>query len=162
MEARGLNAYIPPHGTFKGGPEQFTYNEEGDYYECRNGKHAIFRKIAINRKSEVRRYATQRADCRDCPFKEECIGNKTEKRFKVVNQLKEYHRAIERVNSPKGQYYKRKRQSTVEPVIGVLTQFMGMRKVFTKGIHNANKQFIMAAIAYNLKTCLPQAGVPEV
>jgi|GEM_PF-6055467 len=27
---------------------------------------------------------------------------------------------------------------------------------------NANKQFIMAAIAYNLKTCLPQAGVPEV
>jgi|GEM_PF-6805459 len=35
-------------------------------------------------------------------------------------------------------------------------------KVYTKGIHNANKQFIMAAIAYNLKTCLPQAGVPEV
>ena len=42
----------------------------------------------------------------------------------------------------------------MEPVIGVLTQFMGMRKVYTKGIHNANKQFIMAAIAYNLKKYL--------
>jgi len=38
-----------------------------------------------------------------------------------------------------------------------------MRKVTTKGIHNANKQFLMAAMAYNLKTCLPaKAGVLEV
>ena len=71
-----------------------------------------------------------------------------------MNHLKEYQRAIERVNSSKGQYYKRKRHSTVEPVLGVLTQFMGMRKVYTKGIHNANKQFLMAAIAYNLKKYL--------
>lgn len=154
MEQRGLNAYIPPHGTFKGGPDEFDYHQDGDFYQCRNGKHARFRKIAIEKEREVRQYATRRADCRDCPFKEECIGNKTEKRFKVVNQLQEYQRAIERVNSSKGQYYKRKRQSTVEPVIGVLTQFMGMRKVYTKGIHNANKQFIMAAIAYNLKKYL--------
>lgn len=154
LEARGLNAYIPAHGTFKGGPDQFTYHEEGDYYECKNGKRAIFRKIAINRETEVRRYATRRTDCKDCPFKEGCIGKGTEKRFTIVNQLQEYHRAIERVNSPKGQYYKRKRHSTVEPVLGILTQFMGMRKVYTKGIHNANKQFIMAAIAYNLKKYL--------
>ena len=154
METRGLTAYIPPHGTFKGGPDLFTYNDTGDYYECRNGKHARFRKVIIEKGAEVRQYATRRADCRDCPFKEDCIGKGTEKRFKVVNHLGEYQRAIERVNSPKGQYYKRKRQSTVEPVLGVLTQFMGMRKVYTKGIHNANKQFIMAAIAYNLKKYL--------
>lgn len=137
MEQRDLKAYIPPHGTFKGGPDDFAYHEEEDYYQCRNGKHARFRKIIIEKNREVRQYATRRADCRECPFKEECIGKGTEKRFKVVNHLKEYHRAIERVNSSKGQYYKRKRHSTVEPVLGVLTQFMGMRKVYTKGIHNA-------------------------
>lgn len=59
---------------------------------------------------------------------------------------------------------KRRRHATVEPVFGVLTQYLGMRKVMTKGIHNCNKQFIMAAIAYNLKKYLkfehklPQSG----
>lgn len=154
LEQRGLNAYIPPHGTFKGGPDDFIYHEDEDYYECRNGKQARFRKIIIEKDREVRSYATKRADCRDCPFRQDCIGKGTEKRFKVVNHLKEYQRAIERVNSDKGQYYKRKRQATVEPVIGVLTQYLGLRKVNTKGIQNADKQFIMAAIAYNLKKYL--------
>jgi len=154
MEQRGLNAYIPPHGTFKGGPDQFTYHQEGDYYLCMNGKRARFRKIKVEKGTEKRHYATRRADCRGCPFKSDCIGKGTEKRFSIVNHLKEYQRAIARVNSKKGQYYKRKRQSTVEPVLGVLTQFMGMRKVYTKGINNANKQFLMAAIAYNLKKYL--------
>lgn len=46
------------------------------------------------------------------------------------------------------------RQSAVEPVFGILTQFMGMRKVYTKGIQKANKQMLMAATAYNLKKLL--------
>jgi hypothetical protein len=49
---------------------------------------------------------------------------------------------------------KKKRQSTVEPVFGTLTQFMGMRKVFTKGIKQANKVMLMFAVAYNLKKYL--------
>ena len=49
---------------------------------------------------------------------------------------------------------KGKRQSTVEPVFGTLTQFMGMRKVNTIGIKQANKVMQMAAIAYNLKKYL--------
>ena len=46
---------------------------------------------------------------------------------------------------------KTKRSSTVEPVFGILTQFMGMRKVNTRGIDLANKKMLMAATAYNLK-----------
>ncbi len=49
---------------------------------------------------------------------------------------------------------KRKRQSTVEPVFGTLTQFMGLRKINTIGIQQANKVMHMAAIAYNLKKYL--------
>lgn len=154
MEARGLNAYIPPHGTFKGGPDHFIHHENGDYYACKNGKHARFRKILIEKGTEKRSYATRRSDCRGCPFTLDCIGKGTEKRFTVVNHLQEYKRAISRINSKKGQYMKRRRHATVEPVFGVLTQFMGMRKVYTKGINNANKQFKLAAIAYNLKKYL--------
>ena len=44
--------------------------------------------------------------------------------------------------------------SSVEPVFGILTQFMGMRKVNTRGITQANKCMHLAAIAYNLKKLL--------
>ena len=46
---------------------------------------------------------------------------------------------------------KAKRQSTVEPVFGILTQFIELRKVNTIRIHKAKKGIYMAAIAYNLK-----------
>ena len=49
---------------------------------------------------------------------------------------------------------KGKRQSTVEPVFGTLTQFMGLRKVNTIGIKQANKVTHLSAMAYNLKKYL--------
>ena len=49
---------------------------------------------------------------------------------------------------------KGKRQSTVEPVFGTLKEFMGLRKVNTIGIKQANKCMHLAAIAYNLKKYL--------
>ncbi|MFH6605137.1 transposase [Maribacter algicola] len=52
---------------------------------------------------------------------------------------------------------KGKRQSTVEPVFGTLTQFMGLRKINTIGIKQANKVMHLSAIAYNTSTCSVQA-----
>jgi len=49
---------------------------------------------------------------------------------------------------------KGKRQSTVEPVFGTLTQFMGLRKINTIGIEQANKVMHLSAMAYNLKKYL--------
>jgi len=34
LEATALTSYIPPHGTYKGGPEGFTYHKQQDYYTC--------------------------------------------------------------------------------------------------------------------------------
>ena len=77
-----------------------------------------------------------------------------EKKFTVAYYRAEYERNIARVNSPQGRYMKAKRQSTVEPVFGTLTQFMGLRKVNTIGIKQANKCMHLSAIAYNLKKYL--------
>ena len=66
----------------------------------------------------------------------------------------EYQRNIARVESPQGRYMKGKRQSTVEPVFGTLTQFVGLRKVNTIGLRQANKCMQLSAIAYNLKKYL--------
>ena len=71
--------------------------------------------------------------------------------FQETIYKEEYERAIARIRSKRGRYMKSKRQSTVEPVFGTLTQFMGMRKINTLGIQQANKVMLMAAMAYNLK-----------
>jgi len=75
-------------------------------------------------------------------------GKSYEKRIRVTYYKPEYERAIERIQSKQGKYMKKKRQSTVEPVFGTLTQFMGLRKVNTRGIRQANKIMLMAAVAY--------------
>ena len=46
------------------------------------------------------------------------------------------------------------RSSTVEPVLGTLLGFQGMRKVYTKGIDLANKHVLLASTAYNIKKML--------
>ena len=83
-----------------------------------------------------------------------CIGKTAkEKKFSVTYYRAEYERNNKRVNSKHGRYLKSKRQSTVEPVFGTLTQFMGLRKINIIGIVQANKVMHRTA-AYNLKKCL--------
>ncbi|MFN8283444.1 MAG: hypothetical protein U0U67_09540 [Chitinophagales bacterium] len=41
-------------------------------------------------------------------------------------------------------------QFTVEPVLGTLINFRNMKRVHTRGIQQANKHVLMAAITYNL------------
>ncbi|MEM0544090.1 transposase, partial [Flavobacterium sp. j3] len=48
----------------------------------------------------------------------------------------------------------RVRSKTVEPVIGTLVNFTNMKRVNTRGIKNANKHVLMAALTYNLKKYL--------
>ncbi|WP_421150526.1 transposase [Seonamhaeicola sp. NFXS20] len=86
------------------------------------------------------------------PVRRACLGKAAqEKKFTVTYYRAEYQRNIARVNSKKGSYMKGKRQSTVEPVFGTLTQFLGMGKVNTLGINQVNKCMHLAASATILK-----------
>jgi hypothetical protein len=49
---------------------------------------------------------------------------------------------------------KKLRSSTVEPVIGTLSNYLAMKRVNTRGLTQANKCMLMAAVAYNLKKLL--------
>lgn len=158
LEAVNLQSFIPPHGTYKGGPDGFEYDEEHDHYVCPQGQIIPFKKVFTDSRTETlkKEYRGSTHQCRDCPIKTSCLGRTAkEKKFSVTYFREEYERNIKRVNNPQGRYMKGKRQSTVEPVFGTLTQFMGLRKINTIGITQANKVMHLAAMAYNLKTCLP-------
>lgn len=157
LEENNLQSFIPPHGTYKGGPNGFKYNEKEDHYICPKGEIIPFKKVFNDYRTHTlkKEYRSSTKQCKNCPIKAKCLGRTAkEKKFSVTYFKEEYERNIARINSPQGGYMKRKRQSTVEPVFGTLTQFMGMRKINTIGLKQANKVMHLAAMAYNLKKYL--------
>ncbi len=157
LEQVGLQSYIPPHGTYKGGPDGFIYKKEQDHYVCPQGAVIPFKKVFYEKKNNTKKkeYRASSKLCKGCPIRLTCLGKTAqEKKFTVTYYREEYERAIGRVESKRGRYMKAKRQSTVEPVFGTLTQFRGLRKINTIGIKQANKVMHMSAIAYNLKKYL--------
>lgn len=156
LEAEGLESYIPPHGTYKGGPEGFVYNETEDHYVCPQGKVIPFKKVFFegHNRNKKKEYRASKYVCLDCPIRRSCLKKSQEKRITITFYKDEYERNNKRVNSNRGRYMKGKRQSTVEPVFGTLTQFMGLRKINTIGIEQANKVMHLSAMAYNLKKYL--------
>lgn len=157
LEQECLQSYIPPHGTYKGGPDNFVYNEAVDHYLCPQGKIIPLKKVFIEKKNQTKKkeYRASKYVCIDCPIARQCLGKSAqEKKFTVTYYRPEYERNNARVNSNQGRYMKSKRQSTVEPVFGTLKEYMGLRKINTIGIKQANKVMHMSAIAYNLKKYL--------
>ncbi|MGD2035302.1 MAG: transposase [Bacteroidales bacterium] len=146
--------YIPPHGQYEGTREGFTYEPEHDRWRCSQGKYAVFKTIRYQKNHPEKHYRTTRADCKGCPLASKCIGKSHEKQLRITVYKVEYDRALIRSQLRKARYYRTVRQSTVEPVFGTLINFMGMRKINTRGIESAYKVMLMAALAYNLKKLL--------
>jgi len=118
LEKQGLKSFIPPHGTYKGGPNGFTYIESEDHYLCPQGKIIPFKKVFLDSRTKTKKKAYRASSkiCKGCPLRESCLGKVNEKQFSVTYYREEYERNIARVESPQGRYMKGKRQSTVEPV----------------------------------------------
>lgn len=154
LEENRIEGYIPTHGQYEGTRKGFVYEPGHDRWRCRQGKYVIFKRIKYQKNHPEKHYRTNRQDCKGCPLASECIGKSHEKHIRITVYKQEYDRALLRVKSRKGQYYKTVRQSTVEPVFGSLINFTGMRKINTRGIESANKVMLMAAMAYNLKKLL--------
>ena len=157
LEQKGITSYIPPHGTYKGGPTDCTYVKDKDHYICLAGEIIPFKKVFNDYRTGTKKkeYRNSSKVCKGCRFRESCLGKTAkEKKFTVTYYRDEYERNNARIATPKGKVMKGKRQSTVEPVFGTLTQFMGLRKINTIGIKQANKVMHLSAMAYNLKKYL--------
>ena len=152
LESENIKSYIPPHGTYKGGPDGFSYVENGDYWVCPQGIHVTFRIQRIEKGTLKNFYLSRRSDCKNCPIKKYCIGKSYEKKISVTAYKAEYDRNIDRLK--KNKWHKKKRMSTVEPVFGTLINFLGMNRVNTRGIQQANKCMLMGATTFNLKKLL--------
>src|SRR6266542_3659788 len=153
LEQEKITGYIPNPGQYKSEREGFIYHSEGDYYNCSQGAVLTYKNTYPDRDGYLKKeYRSNVQDCKQCPLREQCLG-KNSRQKKVTDTVDKplYDRMYATMQTRRGQRMKKLRQSTVEPVIGTLVTYLGMRKVNTKGIEQANKCMIMSAVAYNLK-----------
>lgn len=155
LEANGITGYIPNRGMFNFERDGFIYHAQNDHYECANGKRLTYRGTQFDGGYFMKRYLVSRKECSNCPLKEQCSAYR-----KNVTQIREtidkpyYDRMHIRMQTKKAKILMKLRQSTVEPVIGTLVNYLGIKRVNSKGLEQANKCLTIAAVAYNLKKML--------
>lgn len=155
LKQNNITGYIPNFGQYKNSREGFSYDSEKDEYTCSQGKKLLYKKITKNGDGyKFREYRSSRKDCGNCPLRSSCIGTSFEKKFTDSIDKGFYDEMHDRLQSSKAKRMKKLRSSTVEPVLGTLINFTGMRRVWTRGITGARKFMLMAATAYNLKKWL--------
>lgn len=157
-----IDAYIPNFGQYKPEREGFIYNSEKDQYQCiqegGNGAILPFKGIRTDSKGyEKKTYRSSEKDCKDCPLREQCCGKVSkfkklddsihkplyDKMHKKLTENKSYHRRLVK-----------RRSSTVEPVLGTLINHHNMKRINSRGLAQANKHVLMAALTYNLNKYL--------
>jgi hypothetical protein len=152
LDDHNITGYIPNFGQYKAERRGFFYDKEHDRYTCKQGKHLVFKKIKTTSLGYVmRHYRSSAKDCKTCPFKTTCIGKSNEKKIEETIDKPLYDKMHARLQTAKAKRLKKLRSSTVEPVIGTLINYLALKRVNTRGIRQANKCMLMAAVAYNLK-----------
>lgn len=154
LEDKNITGYIPV-GAYKKDREGFEYNQQNDEYVCRQGNKLVYKKDVLGRAGRYKKvYYSSSKDCSHCPLRSQCIGKSSIKKITITMDKPLYDKMQARMETPKGKRMMKVRQSTVEPVLGTLVNFLGMKRVNTKGIKQAGKCMLMAALAYNLKKLL--------
>lgn len=155
-EKRNIDTYIPNHGGYLPVRDGFIYNEIEDRYECQQGNKAFLPfKYIDTRKShypQVKVYRSSKYACHDCPLHSKCINAKLSyKQIKHTIDKSLYDTMHRKMQTLYAKRIMRRRSSTVEPVLGSLINYTSMKQLNTKGINQANKHVLMAALTYNLK-----------
>jgi transposase len=160
LDKKGINAWIPNFGQFTPEREGFFYNEKKNQYECLRGNRAIlpFKNTQTDKNGYTRHtYRSSESVCKNCEHRIQCCGERT--KFKRIERSEHHdlyvqmHEKLTK-NERKAQRMRRLRSATVEPVLGTLINFLGMKKVNTRGIAQAEKHVLMASLCYNLKKLL--------
>src|SRR5690606_21762871 len=161
-EDKNLDAYIPNFGQYKPEREGFIFNKKENRYECikTGGNKAVlpFKRILTDSKGYTKKsYRSSETDCKDCPLRMECCGKKT--KFKKIEDSIDkpwYDKMHAKLNRDKNytRMLTKRRSSTVEPVLGTLINHHNMKRINSRGMPQANKHVMMAALTYNLKKYL--------
>ena len=156
-DKNNIDAYIPNFGKYIPFREGFEYDKENDRYLCIRGNKAILPFKSLGKSHDgytMKRYLSSSKDCKDCSLRSTCIGKSNFKSISDSIDKPLYDKMHHKMQTPYAKRIMRIRSSTVEPVLGTMINFLNMKRVNTRGIEQANKHVLMAALTYNLKKYL--------
>ncbi|MGZ8558300.1 MAG: transposase [Chitinophagaceae bacterium] len=115
-----------------------------------------YKKTYLDKKGYYKKqYRSSSLDCRNCPLRTICISGRADyKKIEDTTDKHLYDPMHQRLKIPYAKAMKKRRQATVEPVLRTLINFMGVRRIWTRGLKAASKFMIGAATASNLKKWL--------
>ena len=137
----------------------WTYEEEGDYFICPQGRKLPFLENAERHnkngfKQSFKVYECE--SCQDCPVFKDCRGERASEqsnRRVNINENLEAHKAKakEKLASEQGKEKRSKRGTEVETPFGNIKYNMGHRRFILRGLEKVNIEFLLLAIAHNLR-----------
>ncbi|WP_211265120.1 transposase, partial [Methanobrevibacter curvatus] len=127
--------------------DNFQYDSEKDIFKCPKKQILKFQKEYTYDNTIHRLYYT--LECQKCSKKENCTKSE-------IRTITEYGTILskemtEKMNSSKGKTEYKKRNSTVEPVFGILKLHHGLENIPQKEIDNIQTELNLIAIGYNFK-----------
>jgi hypothetical protein len=154
LELLGIEGYIPAI-PYSNGPEHFgfTYSSLEDCFICPCGQKLVYKNLYCIRSTGnyLRHYLVSREICQNCPQKNTCLGKEKQRRIIASGFYPAFYRGHERVKSSLYERMMRLRAIWSEGTFSVLKREHKLRTIKKRGIHNANEEYLMAAIALNLK-----------
>ena len=158
MYERGIKTYIPARrkptekNNYQEGfePDKFTYDADNNCYTCPNGKTLKF--SCYNKKDRNKIYKASLKDCRNCPYREKCIGQS--KRGRAITRLMHEESRDEQLkNNNTPEYYEalRLRQIWCEGNFAQQKAHHNLQKTYKRGINKLREQCLLSACALNLK-----------
>ena len=143
----------------------FIWDNESDCYHCPGNKRLQSRRrhfkkprSPVTKENTIIYRPTQR-DCRTCEFKPQCCPNTTIR--KITRSVYESSRDVAR-NIYRSQAYRQshKDRKKVEVLFAHLKRIMNFDRLRLRGITGAHDEFLLAAMAQNLKKLAQQKYKP--
>lgn len=163
LEQHQITGYIPNRTQFVAEKPGFVYHSDEDYYSCPGNQKLIYKGTFETLPGVYNKeYRMSKKLCNICPLKGQCTALKKSKNGAIIRETVDreyYQRMHQRMQTKRARRLMKERSSTAEPVIGTLVNYLGMKKVNTKGLKQANKCLLLLATAYNIKKLLKHTSL---
>jgi len=144
--------------------EDFTYNENDDYYECPQGKRLEYKRETTQAGIEGKVYQASLTDCKQCPAFSKCSWSKKEQSEQVQgkalriteknkrgNACREMRKKLETVEY---QDIYANRIQIIEPVFADIRHCKGLNRFTLRGKKKVNIQWLLYCMVHNFSKCL--------
>jgi len=174
VEEKAIEPHVPAwdksertDGTFS--RRDFRWNEQADEYRCPQGRplRREWRRMTRPRthitKDDTIRYRASQYDCAACPLKPRCCPNMLARQ--IVRSIHERARDVARAVANGSRYRQSRRdRKKVEMLFAHLKRILKMDRLRLRGITGARDEFLLAAIAQNLRRLAKRLcpSVPDV